>query len=78
MIELQVRREDGSVEDRVPIGDRAAEGDIVASLAPLADIYAGTGYTAVLVIEREEERRDLSGETAIAVVRTETVAGRFS
>lgn len=53
-MELRIVRPDGSVEDREPIGDREPETEIAARLAPLADLYQGTGYTAVLVLADRE------------------------
>ena len=50
-IEVQIRRPDGGVEEVVEIASREPARDIQARLVPLADLYAGTGYSAYLVID---------------------------
>jgi hypothetical protein len=51
---VEIRRPDGSVEDAVAIGDREPAADVTRALRPLADLYAGTGYTAWLVIAGQQ------------------------
>ena len=51
---LKIRRPDGSVEHVEHLGDRDTEDDIIAALEPLADVFAGSGFHAVVVVDGTE------------------------
>lgn len=59
MIELQIVRPDGAIEDRLPIGERQPASEIRDALASFRSVYEHSGFFAVLVLD---EKRDVVGK----------------